>query len=142
MKIIVDLNVVLDVVQNRVPHYAASAAVLSRARTREFEAVLPSHAITTIHYLVAKARDRSAADLAVDMLLQYFGIVAADKRIFLAARQLKFRDFEDAAVVSMAQASASDYVVTRNVQDFAASPVPAIAPIDFLELLPQAPISA
>jgi hypothetical protein len=43
VKIIIDLNVVLDVVQHRGAHYAASADVLSRARTGETEAVLPAH---------------------------------------------------------------------------------------------------
>ena len=49
MKITLDLNVVLDVVQNRAPHYQDSAEVLSRARTGEFAVVLPSHAVTTLY---------------------------------------------------------------------------------------------
>jgi hypothetical protein len=32
MKVLLDLNVLLDVVQNRVPHYDDSAKVLSLAR--------------------------------------------------------------------------------------------------------------
>ncbi len=48
MKITVDLNVLLDVAQNRLPHYHASEEVLHRARTGEYEAVLPGHAITTL----------------------------------------------------------------------------------------------
>ena len=139
MKITIDLNVVLDVVQNRAPHYTDSADVLSRARTGEMAGVLPAHAITTIYYLVAKARDRAAADSAIEMLLEHFDIIPADKRTFQAARQLKFRDFEDSVVAAMAQASACDYIVTRNVQDFAGSPVPALTPADFLALLPQVP---
>ena len=137
MKITLDLNVVLDVVQDRAPHYAASAEIMSRARTGELEAVLPAHAITTIYYLVARASGRSTADSAVDMLLQHFDIGPADKGIFQAARRLRFRDFEDSVVAAIAQASACDYIVTRNVRDFAGSPVSALAPIDFLALLPQ-----
>jgi hypothetical protein len=34
MRIAVDLNVLLDVAQNRVPHYQASEEVLARARRR------------------------------------------------------------------------------------------------------------
>ena len=49
MKITLDLNVVLDVVQNRAPYYQDSAEVLSRARTGEFAVVLPSHAVTTLY---------------------------------------------------------------------------------------------
>jgi hypothetical protein len=40
-------------------------------------------------------------------------------------------DFEDAAVMAVAEASGSTFVVTRNVADFAPSPVRAITPADF-----------
>jgi len=48
MKVLLDLNVVLDVVQNRVPHYQDSAQILSLARLGEIEATIPSHAITAL----------------------------------------------------------------------------------------------
>jgi len=41
MKITVDLNVLLEVAQNRLPHYHASEEVLHRARAGAYEAVLP-----------------------------------------------------------------------------------------------------
>ena len=40
MKITVDLNVLLDVAQNRLPHYHASEKVLHRARAGEYEVVV------------------------------------------------------------------------------------------------------
>ena len=137
MKITLDLNVVLDVVQNRVPYYQDSAEVLSRARAGEFAAVLPSHAVTTLYYVLAKAAGSAKADQTVDWLLTHFEIAVADKAIFRRARQLALADFEDAVVSSLAEAAKCDYVVTRNVPDFAGSPVPAVTPTDFLALLPE-----
>lgn len=49
-----DLNVILDVAQHRLPHYQASEEVLHRARAGEFTAVLPGHALTTLHYIIEK----------------------------------------------------------------------------------------
>ena len=137
MKITVDLNVMLDVVQNRAPHYQDSAEVLSRARAGEISAVLPSHAVTTLYYVLAKAAGTTKADQTVDWLLTHFEIAVADKAIFRRARQLSLGDFEDAVVASLAEASKCDYVVTRNVPDFAGSTVPAITPTGFLALLPE-----
>ena len=57
MRILLDLNVVLDVVQNRPPHYQDSAEVLSRVRTGELAAILPSHGVTTLWYILAKAHN-------------------------------------------------------------------------------------
>ena len=45
MKIAVDLNVLLDVAQNRQPFYQASEEILHRARAGEYAAVLPGHAL-------------------------------------------------------------------------------------------------
>ena len=142
MKITLDLNVVLDVVQNRAPHYQDSAEVLSRARSGEITAVLPGHAVTTLHYILAKAAGVAKADQTVDWLLTHFEIAAADKALFRRARQLTPADFEDAVVAGIAESTKCDYVVTRNVLDFAGSPVPAVTPTDFLASLPEVEISA
>jgi predicted nucleic acid-binding protein len=137
MKVTLDLNVVLDVVQNRAPHYQDSAEVLSRARAGEITAVLPGHAVTTLHYILAKAAGAIKADETVDWLLTHFEIAAADKAIFRRARQLTLADFEDAVVASIAESTKCNYVVTRNVPDFADSPVSAVTPTAFLALLPE-----
>ncbi|MBM3891190.1 MAG: PIN domain-containing protein [Verrucomicrobia bacterium] len=136
MKVTLDLNVLLDVVQKRVPHYQDSAEVLTRGRSGELDAVLPGHAVTTLYYVIAKWAGRAKADQTVDWLLAHFDIGAADKAIFRRARQLAMADFEDAVVASLAEAGRCDYVATRNVSDFAGSPVPAITPSDLLKLLP------
>jgi len=53
MRVLLDLNVLLDVVQNRAPHYEDSAKVLSLARLGEVHAVLPVHAFTTLYSVVS-----------------------------------------------------------------------------------------
>ena len=132
MKVLLDLNVLLDVVQNRVPHYHDSAKVLSLARLGEIQAVLPVHAFTTLYYILAKAAGKPKADQTIDWLLAHFQVAVADKAVLLRARQLPLADFEDAVVASLAEASQCDHVVTRNVSDFAGSPVSALTPTDFL----------
>lgn len=136
MKIALDLNVVLDVIQYRQPHYQDSAEVLSRGRTGEIAAILPGHGVTTLWYFLAKAANAATANQTVDWLLTHFEIAATDKAAFQNARRLPITDFEDAVVACLAQSANCDHSVTRNVPDFAGSPVPAITPTDFLKLLP------
>ena len=138
MRIAVDLNVLLDVAQNRVPHYQASEEVLARARRGDYEAVISGHAVTTLFYLIAKFADVPTANQTVDGLLADFAVLGPDKPVLLRARSLPLTDFEDAVVASVAEAAHCDYVVTRNVPDFAGSPVPAITPTDFLVVLAPA----
>ena len=135
MKVTVDLNVLLDVAQNRLPHYHASEEVVHRVRRGEFAAVLPGHALTTLHYILEKYSGTALANQTLDGLLADFAIHPVDKANFQRARQLPLSDFEDAVVAVTAEATGSDFIVTRNVADFVGSSVPAITPIDFLEHL-------
>lgn len=137
MKIALDLNVVLDVIQDRQPHYQDSAEVLSRVRTGEIAAILPGHGVTTLWYVLDKGANSATANQTVDWLLTHFEIAAADKATFQSARRLPLTDLEDAVVASLAQSANCDYIVTRNVPDFTGSPVPAVTPTHFLKLLPS-----
>src|SRR5688572_28735967 len=141
MKVAVDLNVLFDVAQNRIPHYQASEEVLRRARAREFEAVLLSHALTTLHYVLEKSAGGALANQTIDGLLRDFTIHPADTAIFKRARALLLGDFEDAVVGAVAEASKCDFIITRNTVDFRGSPVTALSPADFLAHIAQKGVS-
>jgi predicted nucleic acid-binding protein len=132
MRVLIDLNVLLDVLQQRQPHFAESAGVISAALNGRFEAWMPAHSLTTLHYLIERYSTLAAADEAVDWHLGRFQISHLDTVIFRRARRLGMSDFEDAVVAASAEGSQCSWIVTRNTSDFAASPVPAITPADFL----------
>jgi predicted nucleic acid-binding protein len=133
MKIMIDLNVLLDVVQKRTPDYYASSAVLSKVLNHEVSGFLPGHALTTIYYLVSRYSNKRRADEVIDWMLMHFEVVSADKPVFARSRGLKMNDFEDAVVASLAESAGCDYIVTRNVSDFKSSPIIALTPEEFLD---------
>jgi len=137
MRFMLDLNVLLDVVQRREPFYAASAAVLSQAVEGPSVACLPGHALTTLYYVVAKHAGQEEAGILVDWVLAHLEIVPQDRAQFIRARSLRFDDFEDAALASAAEAAGCELIVTRNVADFALSPVAAITPEELLRARAQ-----
>ena len=128
----VDLNVLLDVFQKREPHYAASAQVLSLVAAGTLTGVCPAHGLTTLYYLVRKHAAKPEAEAALDRVLRHFQIGNLDSAGWQQARRLPFPDFEDAVVAMVAEVTHSAFLITRNVGDFAGSPVPAIAPAAFL----------
>ena len=132
MRALADLNVFLDVEQKREPHFSDSAAVLSAALGGRFEAWMPAHSLTTLHYLVERHVNLSAADAAVDWHFQHFRFPALDETVFRRARLLAIPDFEDAVVAALAECT---WIISRNWPDFATSPVPAITPKDFIVAL-------
>lgn len=133
-----DINVFLDVFQKREPHYAASAQVVSMVTAGTLAGVCPAHGLTTLYYLVRKHASKPKAEAAMDQVLRHFQIGNLEAAGWQDARRLSVADFEDAVVVTVAKATASVFIITRNVGDFAGSSVPAITPADFLSQLATA----
>ena len=137
MKIMIDLNVILDVVQKREPHFGASAKVLALAVQKEINACIPSHCLTTMHYIIEKHANTKTANKAIDWILSKLQVQPENEREFLRARSLPMTDFEDAVVVATAESSECTSIITRNVTDFIKSPIPAMTPEEFLAILPD-----
>jgi hypothetical protein len=65
-------------------------------------------------------------------VLRYFEIADLKTVDFREARTILMADFEDAVVSIVAKTSDSSVIIIRNVDDFVASPAPALTPADFL----------
>ena len=128
MKVMFDLNIVLDVVQRREPHYRASAVALSKVVEGHAKGVFPCHGVTTVHYLLSRHSGSQRADEVVDWLASRFEFGTAARQELLRARSLPLNDFEDAVLSAVAEACGCDAIVTRNLGDFFASPVKAFSP--------------
>jgi len=127
-KILVDINVVLDVLLDRKPHAGPSAALWAAIETGMAEGVLAAHAVTTIHYLVRKERVASKARRTVTAILRVFGIAAVDGDVVRQALQFSWPDFEDSITASAAQSAGCDAIVTRDPRGFPDSPVRVLTP--------------
>lgn len=130
--ILVDLNVVLDVVQKREPHYGASAAVLGEVVAGRIIGCLPAHAFTTLHYIVGRYQSATKANDVIDWLLKHFNVASTGQTELTRARGLNWPDFEDAVVASAAESADCKAIITRNISDFKKSPVPALTPEEYL----------
>jgi predicted nucleic acid-binding protein len=134
-KVLVDINVVLDVLLDRKPHAGPSAALWAAIETGMAEGVLAAHAVTTIHYLVRKERGASKARRTVAAILRVFGIAAVDGDVVRQALQFSWPDFEDAITASAAQSAGCDAIVTRDPRGFPDSPVQVLTPETAVALL-------
>jgi predicted nucleic acid-binding protein len=132
MNVLLDLNVLLDVIQRREPHFGASAAVCAMAVRKEIHAFIPAHALTTISYIVRKYAGPKKETETLDWLLTHFTVATLDHSNMIRARSMRLSDFEDAVVAATAESSLCTTIVSRNLADFKGSPVPALAPEEFL----------
>lgn len=127
-RVLLDVNVVLDVLLDRKPFADASSAVWAAVERGQAEGCLSAHAVTTLHYLNARAVGARMAHDTTDALLSVFDVAAVDGAVLTAALALKWGDFEDAVTAAAARHAKCDAVVTRNPRDFKGSPVRVLTP--------------
>ncbi len=134
-RVMLDLNLILDVLQEREPFYEASAALLAAAETGHIEGVVAAHSVTTLFYLIQKGQSSASARATITNLLQFLKIASVDQATIEQALNLDYRDFEDAVQMMAAVQCRADYLVTRNVKDYQPGLLPILQPVDFLGTL-------
>jgi hypothetical protein len=135
LRVLVDLNLILDTLQKREPFYVASAQVLAYAETGQIEGLVAAHSMTTLFYLVVKDRSAEIARVALADLLRFLSVATIDHATIEKALNLPYSDFEDAVQMMAAVQAGAHYVVTRNVDDYKAGPLPALQPAELLAML-------
>jgi predicted nucleic acid-binding protein len=125
---LIDVNVVLDVLLDRRPFAESSSAVWAAVEQGEAEGLLSAHAVTTLHYLNARAVGARAARETTEALLSVFNVAGVDEAVLASALALGWSDFEDAVTAAAARKAKCDAIVTRNPPDFTKSPIRVLAP--------------
>lgn len=135
LKVLIDLNIILDVLQKRQPFYDSSARLLAAAETGKLEGWLAAHSSTTLFYLIAKAQSPQQAKVVITDLLQFLSVAQVNQTTLEQALNLPYADFEDAVQMMAAVQSGSQYLVTRNPQDYKEGPLIVLQPVELLSLL-------
>lgn len=129
MKILIDTDVLLDVGLNREEFVQDSSEIL-RWALRGGDAAVAWQSLTNVSYLLKKGgRD------FLQKLLQIVDVVPAGLPEARRALQLPMKDLEDAFQVAAALHWGAECIVTRNLNDYRNSPVPARSPVQFLKRL-------
>lgn len=94
-KLLIDTNVVLDVVLDREPWVEDATVLLDAIASGRAEGHIAGHTVTTVYYIVERARSRSVAATAVNDLLQLLNVVPLGRADFQRALGFGLRDYED-----------------------------------------------
>ena len=127
-KLLLDTSVVLDVLLERRPRRAASAAVWAAVETGKVDGLLAAHAATTVHYLVSRERGRAVGERTLNAILRVLGVAPVDSKVIQNAIALAWPDFEDAVTAAAAAQAGCDLIVTRDPRGFPRSPVTVLPP--------------
>lgn len=135
MKIFVDTNVLLDVFQERRPHYDGSVSVWDMAERGQLSGFISAISFNNIYYIVSRFRDKKHASRAIKLLRGTFSPVPLDEQILNQAIDSKTDDLEDAIQFFSAVRVSANFIITRNNKDFPKSSIPVLTPEEFLAII-------
>lgn len=143
-RVLLDVNVVLDVLANREPFAKDAEAVLARIEDGELRGYVAAHTVTTLHFLLSKHLSKAKARKVLLDLLQLVGVVSVDEDRLRHALGMGWAYFEDAVQAACAESAETDFLVTRDKSGFKRSAVKPVTPSELLALvvLPEGPADA
>ncbi len=135
MIVLLDTDILVDVALDREPYAENAAALLDALEHRPGSAFIAWHTVSNFYYLLAPKRGRSGARAFLVDLSRFVEVARTTTESLRYAAQLKMKDFEDAMQVAAEAACEADVIATRNVRDYARSPIRAATPGALLDEL-------
>lgn len=135
MKLLIDANILLDVLQNREPHVETSALVWKLCETEQAEGYVSALTFANLVYVMRKELTSEQIGDVLKKLSLIFRFVDLSTFDLSRAAELGWEDFEDGIQCATAERVHAEYILTRNVRDFRESKIPALTPSEFLRRL-------
>lgn len=135
MKLLIDANILLDVLQNREPHAQNSALIWKLCETEQAEGYVSALSFANLVYVMRKELSPAAVEEVQKKLGLIFRFTELGVADITRAAEMKWDDYEDAVQAATAERLHADMIITRNVRDFKMSKVPAYTPAECLARL-------
>ena len=131
MRVFLDTNVILDLIQRRVG-YDDAALIMQKSENGEYSLYTSSLSMVNIAYILRKYYRGESLYHLLEELGDIIGVITVSSEAYHKALQSRALDFEDAIQLFSAIESDMDCIVTRNAQDFIFEKLPIYTPFDFL----------
>ncbi len=134
MKIFVDANILVSVLNKEYPLFTYSARVLSLSSNKKFEIFTSPICLAIAWYFVEKKSSAKIAREKISVLCENISIAAATKQTVRdAISNKKINDFEDGLEYYSAIAAKCNYIITEDTDDFYFSDIPVSTARNFFE---------
>ena len=119
MKIFLDANILVSVLNKEYPLFTYSSRVLSLMDNPKFEVYTSPICLAIAFYFAEKKSGTELAKKKMEMLCNKIEIALADKSTVINTIQNKsIRDFEDGLEYYSAEAAACKSIITEDLEDF------------------------
>ncbi|MBP3238975.1 MAG: PIN domain-containing protein [Oribacterium sp.] len=140
MRVLLDTNVIIDVLQNREPWCRSGKAIFLSVAKKEFSGCITAKEAADIHFFAKKQfkGEENVDDKARQILIKIFSlfeIIDTTESDCKNALSFPNNDYEDAIMIETALRSGVDCIITRNTEHFLESPVKIYTPDEFVKII-------
>ena len=140
MRVLLDTNVIIDVLQNREPWCESGKKIFLSVARKDFSGCITAKEAADIHFFSKKQfkGDENVDDKARQILIKIFSlfeIIDTTESDCKNALSFPNNDYEDAIMIETALRSGVDCIITRNTEHFSESPVKIYTPDEFVEII-------
>lgn len=133
MNVLIDTNVMLDALMNRTPHNVSAEKIFRFVAEDKLNASITASSVTDIYYFLKKYfLNTNQAKQILTTIFNIFEVIDVTRSDCEKALSLSMDDYADALLATCSKRRRLELIITRNLKDFAGSPVTAITPDDFL----------
>ena len=135
MRLLIDGNIILDVLQNREPHVVDSAKIWKLCETNQAEGYVSGLTFSNLVSIMRKELSPEKINevfKSLGLIFQFTDLTVSD---LTKAAEQQWDNFEDAFQAAVAERIHADNIITRNVKDFKQSKIVAFTPTEFLARL-------
>ena len=136
MKILIDTNIILDLIQSREPFSENASKIINSCVKKENEGYISEHSLSDIFFILRKDKTVEERKALILNLCSFFIVIPEDKNFYTAVCQNNdWNDLEDGLQMKCADFENLDYIVTRDAgKGFNNSPVKVISAENFLNI--------
>ena len=134
MKVFLDTNIVIDLLDKRESFYIDAVKLFTLAYQKKITLFVSPMTYATASYLLRKHGKEGMRKL-LNNFRQLSQITTADERVVDAALASSFDDYEDALQYYSVLTRNVDVIVTRNKKDFTSASIPVLSPAELLKQL-------
>ena len=134
MKILIDTNIILDLIQSREPFSENASKIINSCIKKENEGYISAHSLSDIFFILRKDKTVEERKALILNLCSFFIVIPEDKNFYTAVCQNNnWNDLEEGFQMKCTDFEKLDYIVTRDAgKGFNNSPVKVISAEDFL----------
>ena len=132
MVLLIDANVLLDIIMKRLEFIKDSSVIWKLCETGKVKGYISSLTIASIVDIMQKEMDPQKIEEVLSMLSMIFEFTDLCVSDIKQAARMQWNDYEDAIQSATAQRIHADFIITRNIKDFAKSKILAFTPAELL----------